>query len=430
MAADPLRRTVHAARANPPGEQRPGGPGGSARRRRDGAGLPPRTLETELLAACARTTLDEAARARLEAALATGPDWPFVVRAAAIHGILPLVARHLASSDRPLAPAAVAAELRRRHAASAQQGLALTAALVEALRALAEAGIEAVPFKGPLLAAAVYGDVGLRPFRDVDILVRPSELAAAVAALRPLGWEVLPGQGRLSSRLRCAWVSDLLLARGDALLELHWRLTQPFFGIADTLDDLRADLAPAAIGGAATATLAPDALLLYLCVHGATHRWARLGWICDVAELLCAGAPEDPEALWRRARAAGAGRMLALGVRLAGDLLAAPAPSVLAEPAAHPCVGALATAVVRHLPDENPDHHPGLRLARFHLAMRERLRDRARYAAAVLAAPSPADLEAVPLPPPLYLLHYVLRPLRLASAHAGALLRGRRQPPA
>jgi hypothetical protein len=60
--------------------------------------------------------------------------------------------------------------------------------------------------------------------------------------------------------------------------------------------------------------------------------------------------------------------------------------------------------------------------------MRERWRDRARYAAAVLFAPSPLDMEAVPLPPALYPLYFAVRPFRLAVSHAGARLRRGRTP--
>jgi hypothetical protein len=162
-------------------------------------------------------------------------------------------------------------------------------------------------------------------------------------------------------------------------------------------------------------------------VHGATHRWPRLEWICDVAELLRRGTPVDWDRLLQRARASGAARMLGLGVQLAHELLGAPLPLALATLAGDARVRALARAVYRHLPDERPDPNPGLKLAPFHLAMRERLRDRVRYAAAVLLAPSPLDLDAVPLPPALYPLYFAVRPLRLAAAHARGLLR--RRPP-
>src|SRR5207244_11975507 len=40
------------------------------------------------------------------------------------------------------------------------------------------------------------------------------------------------------------------------------------------------------LGGTLVRTLSAEHLLLVLCAHGAKHCWERLGWICDVAELL------------------------------------------------------------------------------------------------------------------------------------------------
>jgi len=376
-----------------------------------------RRAELEVLVICSRVTLVPEDESRLADALGEELDWTYLLRAATVHGVLPLLHRHVASGSAGPLPAAVQASLRQRQATATRTALLRTAALVEALRALADSEIVAVPFKGPLLTQGLYGDLGLRPFCDVDILLHPGHLEGAVARLAALGWTVVPGQGAVGARLRCAWVSDLLLARGGLLIELHWRLTQPYFGVADTLADIEEELVPAEIGGLGVRTLSPTRLLFYLCVHGATHRWPRLEWICDVAEMLRRERALDWGQIRRLAHRDGALRMIGLGLFLAHDLLGAPLPPEAAELAAGRGVRRLAHAVYRHLPDENPDPSPGLKLVPFHLAMRERIGDRARYGLSVLFAPSPLDLEALRLPPRLYPLYRLIRPFRLVTAH-------------
>ena len=42
-----------------------------------------------------------------------------------------------------------------------------------------------VPVKGPVLASTAYGDIAMREFVDLDILVRPSDVASAMTILHP-----------------------------------------------------------------------------------------------------------------------------------------------------------------------------------------------------------------------------------------------------
>ena len=44
-----------------------------------------------------------------------------------------------------------------------------------------------IPLKGPALAEALYPDPGLRPFTDLDLLVRREDAARAVALLGEVG---------------------------------------------------------------------------------------------------------------------------------------------------------------------------------------------------------------------------------------------------
>jgi len=52
----------------------------------------------------------------------------------------------------------------------------LTAELVRLTGLLKAAGIAAVAFKGPVLAAMAYGSIDMRQFVDLDILVRQTDL--------------------------------------------------------------------------------------------------------------------------------------------------------------------------------------------------------------------------------------------------------------
>jgi hypothetical protein len=59
---------------------------------------------------------------------------------------------------------------------------------LRAIAMLADAGIRAAPLKGPLLGEAIYGDPGRRPSGDIDLLVAPRELNAAVGVIRKMSY--------------------------------------------------------------------------------------------------------------------------------------------------------------------------------------------------------------------------------------------------
>ena len=86
--------------------------------------------------------------------------------------------------------------------------------------ALGGAGVDVLVVKGPALVATCYAGPLLRSYVDLDVLVRPSQLREAVAALEAAGWTMLDANWPL---LSSAGVGELKLEgpTGGAL-DLHW----------------------------------------------------------------------------------------------------------------------------------------------------------------------------------------------------------------
>jgi hypothetical protein len=157
-------------------------------------------------------------------------------------------------------------------------------------------------------------------------------------------------------------------------------------------------------------------LLLALCHHGAKHAWERLGWVCDVAELLGAHSEIEWDRVIDRARALGAHRTLLLGLALAHELVGGPVPGrILRGVRNDGIVGSMAAGVRRELfrpPAQVPPLVGLLRESLFHLRVTQRPVDRARYVL-LAAAPNARDWRAVRLPAPLGFLYYLVRPVRM-----------------
>ena len=95
------------------------------------------------------------------------------------------------------------ARLHALYRASGRHGLLCSATLLDVLDILHAAGVAALPLKGPVLAAALYPDSALRPFSDLDILVRRPQVPAALQALARNGYALDPRLGRVPCR-RCS----------------------------------------------------------------------------------------------------------------------------------------------------------------------------------------------------------------------------------
>ena len=144
--------------------------------------------ELALLLHAAASDGSPAARHRTRELAQAVVSWPLFLERATQHAVIPLMDHELGRSAADLVAPEAASSLRAAAQDGAMRSLRLTGDLVSVQRALASAGVSAIPFKGPTLAALVYGNLSLRQFEDLDILVRNEELSRARDALFAVGF--------------------------------------------------------------------------------------------------------------------------------------------------------------------------------------------------------------------------------------------------
>src|ERR1051325_2480634 len=135
--------------------------------------------ENEILVCIARKTLSEDRLAHLHSLLDGELNWEYVCEKADQHRLLPLLYHHLNATSPQKVPAPILDALKQSFIKNSQMGLYLFSELRRLLRLFEDQGIAAAVFKGPVLAAAAYGDIGLRQTGDIDILIEPGAFAAA-----------------------------------------------------------------------------------------------------------------------------------------------------------------------------------------------------------------------------------------------------------
>lgn len=138
-----------------------------------------------LIFACARANPEAGEIRRLAGQV---QDWNEVVRTATRLGVAPLLSWSLSRACPDGVPAPILAVLRDRFRESTKQNLVLTSELLRLLALFRQAGISAVPYKGPALAAQLYDPPGLRPSGDLDVLVDRADVPRAIDLVTANGY--------------------------------------------------------------------------------------------------------------------------------------------------------------------------------------------------------------------------------------------------
>lgn len=261
---------------------------------------------------------------------------------AMVLGVAPLLVHRLNRWSLSL-PARAQAKLLAARSASVTRQQSIMLQLTEILDAAQKAAIDVLVLKGAYLTAHVYPEPGLRPMNDIDILVRPNQLAAMEDVLSGLGYAGHYKDPALGARVTKHTSSfrrsekevpetpnPYLSTAGDRTVEPHVSLEESWYG-------LRADFTPgiwertvqAEFDGRVARALCASDLLLHLSVHFSFHLimgYPSLVQLVDLMVLSPRLSGEDWQAVVQRATARHAAGFIYAALRLARSGLGAPVP--------------------------------------------------------------------------------------------------------
>ena len=274
--------------------------------------------------------------------------WLAIDRMAALHRLQPLL--HHNNRDNPAIPPAIRAAWQDAHRRSAVEALVAAGEQAHAVRLLEQAGLAPLALKGAWLAWHAYPRAGLRPMRDIDLLLTPETVVQGFDLLLANGYKVIdPQQLPTEEIVRLDKHMPPLLSPRGVVIELHQRLWE----IDGRMDHTApaADLAAIrarAVRKDGASFLDPGDLLAHLIIHAVYDHRLDCGplVLSDIAWLLRT-SPVDWDRFWAEARRGqwlrGAGLVLALVHSHAPDLVI-PLPGDL--PALPPDYAALSAALL------------------------------------------------------------------------------------
>ena len=266
-------------------------------------------------------------------ALKAWRDWRAGVDWATLDGgsqrLLPLLHRNLArlGADDPEMP-----RLKGTYRQTWYTNQILIAKVSPLLSALEAAAIPTALLKGAALTPYYFGDVGLRPMNDFDLLVPTDQSRAAIAVLIRCGWT--PLYGVTAEQVTTTEIPRMhgwgFRDRDGRVVDLHWHVLHDSLLPGDDREFWQA-ARPARIAGLQSHALCPTDLLFHVCFHGARFDpMPQPRWIADAMRIMAAARTEID---WERLEdLAGRKRLrlpLADTLEYLADAFAAPVPQGL-----------------------------------------------------------------------------------------------------
>jgi hypothetical protein len=378
--------------------------------------------EVELLLCCARTIVEPDMAGRIQILVRQHIDWTYLIQIATYHRLTPLLYYNLCETAPEDCPTTILDKLRCLAHANAVRNIFLTQELIKLLNLFEAHEILVIPYKGPILAAVVYRNLALRLFDDLDILVHKWDYHFTVSELLAAhGWRLRSDYG---------WERSFVDATGRIGLDVHEGITHRVMPFRLSFDRVWKRCVTVSISGINVRTFTPSDLLIILCVQMAKDVAAhqiQLNKICDIAELV--RSHQDIHWPWvlQEARRLGALGMLHVGLRTTTELLGIALPKEILQK--NQAVHNL-SSLVTHVREcvlggtESGYSRPELLHApRFLSEVRERVQDRVNHKYASLITTNIYDYSFVRLPRELFLLYYIVRPIRLIYKYGRILFR-------
>ncbi len=339
------------------------------------------------------------------------------------HGILPLVyktIKGISTHDESTIPPAFLANLKSNYMGISQRNMLMSAELIRIMKLLQENHIEALAFKGPALSQMAYGDITLRQYVDLDILVDEADAYEAGKLMHENGH--IPSQPlSILSNKTCLHIGKdfSLMSKGGVHTELHWRLFEKNLNISLLSCASEQKCQTVSINGNAVKTLQNELLLVYLCLHGAKHAFERIEWICDIDRLI-----RSSEVDWNTAvsiaEQAHSKRPFYLGLSLAHTLLHTSLPENLLLSIEDETIQILHILTLTQMTNkkiDRSDFKKNKETFKFQSKLFDTKRDMLRFRLSTFFKISTGDCKTFMLPENLKFLYIILRPIRLTWSY-------------
>jgi len=142
-----------------------------------------------------------------------------------------------------------------------------------------------IVLKGAYLAEAVYHNIGLRTMGDIDLMVKKDHLERVDQLLLAMGC-VPKDYTRVVAQDNHHY--GYQLPGSGITVEIHWTIISSIIPIQIDMEKVWERAQPVVIAQTPALTMAPEDLLVYLCLHMMVHTTnvISLRMVCDINEVV------------------------------------------------------------------------------------------------------------------------------------------------
>lgn len=354
-------------------------------------------------------------------------DWRLFPDLCTKHDVCPMVYKNLSAFCRDNVPEKVLAGLRNQFFHNMIQNTYRVKELIRVLDMFPSQPPLLLPFRGPVLAERLYGDVGFRQFLDLDVWAEEKHILNILKKLIRNGYahreRLTPEQ--VTKHLRRAYHFPLFQEKSKIILEIHWKIMPDIYffkydynGIWQRSEQIR-------LNGRSVPCFSLDDEFMLNCLHAARHNWEGLKWVCDTAFFI--RHIKDWQWIFSQAEKFGYQRIINVGIYLARELLGAVPDKILAERIDKDSrARALGEDTIKQLlggQKSDEGWRKGILLSPpniYLIRIRERKRERAVIFFHLIVRsfmPKKQDKEWISLPVWLSPLYFFFRPIRLLTVY-------------
>jgi hypothetical protein len=297
-----------------------------------------------------------------------------------------------------------------------QTNMAMASELIQITHLFHSQQIPTLSFKGASLATQIYGDITLRQYGDLDILIKKQDKDKALALLHKA--QFTPEINLLSHTKKTFFSAVNVLGfhspKKHIFVELHWELLSKNYAIHWEESHLWEKTENVYINQQILQTLSHTNHFLYLCTHGSKHLYERLAWVSDIDHYIQTQNNLDWEEVLKEAKRLGITRILYLSLFLVKSLLGTPLPHKVTKKMSQDLMAKkLAEQLISlhftTMQQKGKSVHSFVLLWQ----MRENTSDKLRFAWHALFSTKLDDFRFIQLPNYLAFLYPLLRPFRL-----------------